>query len=346
MKERMMSDKFRIGVLGLSHDHVWDHLPHLAASANGLLVAAADPNAPLLDRVKAEHDDVITYDDYHAMLDAESLDGVYIFDSNKRGAELAVEALNRGLHVMIEKPMAATKAGADAMLAAANASGKRLVVNWPFAWWPQMQHALRLAMAGEIGPLWQVRYRAAHEGPRELGCSEYFCEWLYDAEQNGAGALMDYCCYGAALARVLLGKPSSVLATRGRLTKTDIDVEDNAVIVMSYPKAMAMAEASWSQIGKLTGYITAIYGATGTLMLEPRHGGRLLLATAEDEMGTEVAVPDPEPHLVNASEHFLWAMANEGDLMPLCDPVACADAQAVLSAAIEACDGGASVVLG
>ncbi|MHC4994622.1 MAG: Gfo/Idh/MocA family protein [Planctomycetota bacterium] len=340
-----MSEQLRIGVLGLSHDHVWDHLPHLAASDTGRLVAVADPNTPLLDRVKADHEGVVTYDDYHAMLDAESLDGVYIFDSNKRGAELAVEALNRGLHVIIEKPMAATKEGADAMLAAANASGKRLMVNWPFAWWPQMQHALRLALAGEVGPLWQVRYRAAHQGPRELGCSEYFCEWLYDAEQNGAGALMDYCCYGAALANVLLGKPSSVIATRGRLTKTDINVEDNAVIVMRYPKAMALAEASWSQIGKLTGYITAIYGTTGTLMLEPRLGGRLLQATAEDEAGSEVPVPEPEAHLKNATEHFLWAITNEGDLMPLCDPTTCADAQTVLSAAIEACDSGALVSL-
>ena len=67
-----------------------------------------------------------------------------------------------------------------------------------------------MAQAGEIGQLWQVKYRAAHQGPVELGCSRQFCEWLYDEELNGAGALMDYCCYGAVLAEVLLGKPDQV----------------------------------------------------------------------------------------------------------------------------------------
>ena len=78
-----------------------------------------------------------------------------------------------------------------------------------------MQHALDLAQSGEIGEVWQVRYRAAHQGPKEMGASEYFCDWLYDPNRNGGGALMDYCCYGAVLSRVLLGRPHSVTAVTG-----------------------------------------------------------------------------------------------------------------------------------
>ena len=66
------------------------------------------------------------------------------------------------------------------MLAAAKEQGTRIMVNWPFAWWPMLQKGIAMAQGGDIGRIWQVKYRAAHEGPRELGCSEFFCGWLYD----------------------------------------------------------------------------------------------------------------------------------------------------------------------
>src|SRR5260370_995857 len=78
-------------------------------------------------------------------------------------------------------------------------AGVQLMVNWPIAWWPQLQQALRLAEEGRIGRVFQINYRAADAGPREVGCSEAFAEWLLDPDRNGGGALMDYCSYGAAL---------------------------------------------------------------------------------------------------------------------------------------------------
>ena len=51
----------------------------------------------------------------------------------------------------------------------------------------------------------------------------------------------------------------------GQLLKTDLDAEDNAVLLMQYPKAICIAEASWTQIDKMTHYRTIIYGSEGTL---------------------------------------------------------------------------------
>ena len=153
------------------------------------------------------------------------------------------------------------------------------MVNWPFVWWPQLQKAMAMAQAGEIGKLFSVKYRSAHAGPKELGCTPHFYNWLYDAHLNGAGALMDYGCYGSALARYLLGQPSRVTGVAGRLQKDYITLEDNAVIVMQYPRAIAITEASWTQIGHLTSYFATIYGSDGTLVVEPGSKGRLLLAT-------------------------------------------------------------------
>ncbi len=325
----------RIGVLGLHHDHVWGNLDELNALRPGSIVAAVDPHSSLREKVQSLYGCKV-YEDYEELLNREQLTAVYIFAGNRSGAELAVTALNRGLHVLIEKPMAADLSGAVAMNEAATANGRLLMVNWPFAWWPQLQTALHLAKQGDIGRLWQVKYRAAHQGPRELGCSDFFCEWLFDENQNGAGALMDYCCYGAVMADVLLGTPESVQGMQGNLCKRELPVEDNALLMMRYPHAMATSEASWTQVGKLSSYTTTIYGTEGTLVVEPRQGGRLFKATEELQEGIELPVNPSPTELQSASAHFLWAIESGGDLFSLCDPVHGRNAQAILEAGIQA----------
>jgi predicted dehydrogenase len=333
-----MPEPYRVAVLGLTHDHVWHNLPHLANSDRGELIAAADANAPLRERAEGEYG-CTAYENAEQLVERERPDAVYVFADNAGGADLAAWALDRGLHVLIEKPMAADLAGAERMAEAAERSGTRLMINWPFAWWPQLQRALALAYEGAIGELWQVRYRAAHAGPREMGCSEYFCDWLFDPKRNGAGgALMDYCCYGANLARNLLGMPGRVTGLAERLCKTDIDVADNAIVTMIYDGALSTAEASWTQIGKLTAYITALYGSAGTLMVEPRHGGRLFKATDDDQAGSEIEVPEPAPHMTNSAEHFLHGIATGEPFFELCRPDRCRDVQEILEAGARAAE--------
>ncbi|MBC8291025.1 MAG: Gfo/Idh/MocA family oxidoreductase [Planctomycetes bacterium] len=332
-------------VLGLSHDHVWTNLEALAAQPDTGIVAAFDSHERLRERFSSTYSRP-AFETPEALFSKFEADAAYVFSSNSEGAELAILAAERGLHVLVEKPMAATLAQADAMLAAAKDNNVRLVVNWPFAWWPQMQHALRLAQDGTIGRVWNVKYRAAHAGPKELGCSDEFCEWLFDPLLNGGGgALMDYSCYGACLARVLLGVPTSVTSLMGNFCKDSISVEDNALIAMKYPQGMATAEASWTQIGKLTSYTTAIYGTEGTLVVEPRDGGGLLLATKADPEGSPVDVPEPAPHLRDSAAHFLHAIAGGGNLMPLCAAETCRDAQEILEAGLIAARDGREFVL-
>jgi len=340
-----MPEKLRIGVLGLTHDHIWGELNCVESCPDAEIVSAADAHAPLLTRVEQLIGCPVC-DNPRKMLDEQTtINAVWLFSDNAANVGLAELAAARGLHIMTEKPMAHSLAGADRMLAAAKKNNVRLMINWPFAWWPQMQHALAIAQSGEIGDIWQVKYRAAHEGPRELGCSGYFCDWLYDADRNGGGAMMDYCCYGALLARVLLGVPARVYGTRGRLCKEDITVEDNGMIVMSYPKAIAVSEGSWTQIGKLSSYVTMIYGTKGTLMVEPRHGGRLLRATSDEPDGVEVDVPALPSHLQNSCAHFVHSITTAEPFMPLCEENNCRDAQEILEAGLRSADQGSEVTI-
>ena len=140
----------RLGVLGLTHDHIWDCLPQAKRHPQTTIVAAADPHAALRERVARDYGCEV-YGDYEVMLGAESLDAVLVYADNALGPQLVELAAAAGLHALVEKPMAATQAGADRMLVAAAKHGTRLMINWPFAWWPQMQHAIGQAQSGLIG---------------------------------------------------------------------------------------------------------------------------------------------------------------------------------------------------
>ena len=330
----------RIATLGLHHDHVWGNLEELRCTGRAQLVAAADKDQELRNHYASRFPGKL-YDSCEALLDSEELDAVYIFGSNKLSEDLTVMACQRGLHCLVEKPMAATLEGANRMLTAAEAAGVRLMINWPFVWWPQLRHGITMAQAGELGQLWQVKYRAAHQGPVELGCSRQFCEWLYDKELNGAGAYMDYCCYGAVLAEVLLGKPDAVTGTKiSTGFKPELSLEDNAILVMTYANALATTEASWTQIGKLTSYSTTLYGSAGTLLIEPNHDGHIRLATSENPNGIELTVPEQPAHLKNASTHFLAAIEDPDlEIYPLCEAHHCQGSQWILEEGIRVLSG-------
>lgn len=341
----MKSNKpIRVGVIGLTHDHVWYNLKELLAVKNATLVGAADPSPELQAKFEKEFKQPAT-DDPEELLERAKVDAVFIFGDNRTGAELAELACTHGKHVMIEKPLAADLDAADRVMAAARNHKTRVMVSWPFAWWPQLQAAIAMAQAGKIGRVWQVKYRAAHNGPREMGCTPHFYDWLYDAELNGAGAFIDYCCYGAGLARTLLGMPSRVIGISGRFCKEDILVDDNGILVMTYPGALAIAEGSWTQIGYLSSYVTWIYGTSGTLMVEPGANGKLVLATEKEPTGKPVKVPRLPAHMRSASAHFIHCLQTGEAFTPLCDDRIGRDAQEILEAGLQSAERGAEISL-
>jgi predicted dehydrogenase len=332
----------RVGVLGLSHDHVWANLAALAGNPIAALIAVSEPDPALRARFARDHAGGAALADHDALLERDDLDAVLVFADNRGSAELGVRALGHGLPVMIEKPMAADLAGADALLAASRAAGRALMVNWPTAWRPALRHGLALAAAGAVGEPVQLSHRGGHAGPREFGCSEQFCAWLYDPRRNGGGALVDYCGYGAILCRALLGRPEAVTAVAARLRKTDLRAEDGAVVVLRYPRALGLLEASWNQIGGEPGFAMVVYGDRGTLIVHQprpvREGqavgtGWVQRVTGE---GSERIEPPPLPaDERDGPSYFLSRVRAGRPIEGLCSPEFGRDAQEVIAAALE-----------
>lgn len=334
-----MAKTYRLGVAGLVHDHVWNELRFWADTNRVEIVAAADSNEPLRERIASEFGVERLFEDAARMLDDCELDIVQVCTSNAATADVVEAAAERGVHAVVEKPMSATLAGADRMLAASEKAGTLLLVNWPFRRKPETLAAWKLLADGVVGDVFHARVRMAHKGPREFGCSDDFCDWLYDASQNGGGALVDYCSYGAVAFRHLFGMPNAVQAVAARLTKTDISVEDNAAITLIYDKRFAVTEASWSQIPS---YHDAVYlGTKGTLWTEE---GTMWVAR-EDGQKTQLPVEPLPDGQRNGPECCLTCLDTGETPADVCSARVSRDAQEILEAGLRAAESGVRVSL-
>jgi predicted dehydrogenase len=340
-----------VGVLGLSHDHVWSNLAAVAAGDLGRIVAVAEPDVELRERFERLYGGIDVLDAHERLLERRDLDAVLIFSDNRTSARLGVDALRRGLPAMVEKPMAADLAGAEALLAA-RAAGVPLMVNWPTAWRPALRHGIALVRGGAVGEPVQLSHRGGHAGPREYGCSPQFCAWLYDPARNGGGALVDYCGYGALLGRLVLGQPRAVTAVAAHLRKAELASEDNAVVVLTYPRALALLEGSWTQIGGEPAFAMLVYGDAGTLIVHQpravREGqtasvGRVQIVTGDASRTLEPPALSPDER--DGPTYFLSCLGNGREIDGPCAPGVARDVQEILAAALRSSAAGRRVDL-
>jgi predicted dehydrogenase len=226
------------------------------------------------------------------------------------------------------------------------------MVNWPTAWRPALRHGLALAREGAVGEPVQLSHRGGHAGPREYGCSPQFCAWLYDPARNGGGALADYCGYGAILCRTVLGRPHAVTAVAARLRKPDLPAEDNAVVVLRYPRALGLLEASWTQIGGEPGFAMIVHGDAGTLVVhQPRAtregqrvgSGHVQLVTRDGS--TAIEPPALPPDETDGPTYFLARLRDGRPIEGLSAPQVGRDAQEIIGAALRSAAEGREVTL-
>ncbi len=335
-----MATKLRLGLASLVHDHVWGELRHWKANPEVEIVAVGEADARLRDKAVAETG-AKPYHSWEAMIEAESLDVVLASSDNATAAPIVEAAMAKGAHVVTEKPMAATLAQADRMVAAAKASGRLLMVNWPNQWEPAYVEWERRVRAGEIGRLLHVKRRNAHNGPKEIGCDPAFWGWLYDAERNGAGALMDYCCYGAAICAFLLGLPDSVVGQRAVLAKDYPVPDDNAIILMRYERAWGQTEASWTEVAYGSAPSTIAYGTEGILAMD---GGKVVLHRPGKDKETFDPAPLQSPRR-NSAEYFLHCLRTGEPIEGIGNMDVARNAQAILDAGLRSADSGERVTL-
>jgi len=338
-----MADNLRVAVLGMAHDHLWSNLKDLQDRNDAQLVAGADANPTLRQRFTERTGISTTYEHYEDLLDRETPDAVFAFGATAHHAPAVEACAQRGIHVMLEKPMAATLAEADRILVAARRAGIRLMINWPTAWNAPLRTAYRLTQENAIGSIWQITWRGGHSGPDELGCSEEFCAFLFDKELNGAGAFNDYGGYGASLCVLFMGaSPNSVVGMAGRLVKTHLPVDDNGLIIMRYPHAFCRLEMTWTEaVPHQPPHDFVVYGTEGTLVA----GREVRLYTRENKAGTIVPVDKTPANQENAAGYFLHCIRNNQDPQSQLNGDLSRAAQEIMEAGLRSATSGMEITL-
>ncbi len=264
---------YRVGIIGFGHMHI-NNVAALYAKHPQVVMAACADTVPAKPELKVapytrvwnknfaltELGVAKAYDDYKEMLDKEHLDIVIVTSENARHAEIVEACAKAGASVCIEKPMAGTLSDALRMARSCEAAGTTLIVNWPLTWSAAARKAKALIDEGVIGRVLEVKWRAGHTGP--LGPSaahagvtevvegmtgpERAATWWHQAAAHG-GAMLDFCCYGAMISYYYIGeRATAAMGMKANLNSQWGDAEDNGVIVVRFPNAMALLEATWS----------------------------------------------------------------------------------------------------
>jgi scyllo-inositol 2-dehydrogenase (NADP+) len=244
---KLPDGKTRLAIVGLDHDHVWELLRYIGKEPDAELVAIAESQSALVKEAKSKvPDSVKFYVDYVAMLDETKPDAVIVTTSNDRHLEILRECAKRHIHYSVEKPMATNAADAREMERLAKQAGIKVMVNYWNAWVAPTHELFHRVKDRQLGEVQKIIVQYGHRGPKEIGVSQYFADWLYDPIKNGGGAIMDFGCYGAEWALWLKGRPKGVMATTQKLkVEQHNKVDDDSTIVLGYPDATVIIEASW-----------------------------------------------------------------------------------------------------
>jgi predicted dehydrogenase len=287
-----------------------------------------------------------TYGDYRGLLRNEACDIVVCCAENARHAEVVEACAAAGVHAVVEKPMASSLEHGLRMVRAAKRAGTKLIVNWPMTWDPAVRKAKELIDAGAVGGVIEVKWRGGHTGPlgpgarhpgvtdeaAPLNTTELGATWWHH-DSTGGGAFLDYCCYGAMVSRWLIGEQAvSAVGMRANLCSQWADADDNGAMIVRFPGAIGLFEASWTTWDHGVPYGPIIYGTKGVLVVETRNGKRVV----REEHGkgkTKVHVAKPLPRgSREVSDEFIRHIETGSPLHPTLDMLFNLEAMAILDA--------------
>jgi len=206
--------KLGYAVVGLGKLAQGQIIPALHTTSNAFLAALVSGHPDKAHRIAAANgvppDAIYNYENYDRIAHDPRIDVVYIVLPNSMHAEYTIRALKAGKHVLCEKPMASTVEDAEAMVAAAKAANRQLMIAYRCLTEPLNVEAMRRVRSGELGKTRLVITKMV----RQSDMSDPSDAWRLDMKMSGGGALADMGVYGINGSRYLLNEePVEVRAT-------------------------------------------------------------------------------------------------------------------------------------
>ena len=244
----------KIGVIGAAGKIGQMRVQNIIENPDTTLVAVMDME---MHRAVAVAHDARAFTDLDRFFETD-MDAVVISTPAHVREALCIQAFERGLHVLTEKPLAPTIEGARRIVAAAKKAGKALGAGFNMRYYPSFAYVKDIVASGVIGEIDHIRAYGGHDG---LG--NFTHDWEYQAEFSGGGALWDVGIHMTDMARHILGEITSVYGVATNTVWNVPGSEDNALAIFKNPDGIpAIYQASWID---WKGYKSAIevYGSHG-----------------------------------------------------------------------------------
>jgi predicted dehydrogenase len=301
----------RVAIVGLVHGHVQGFLDHSLHNREIEIVGIAESNQALASQYAAHYNfgRNLLFADLDEMLERTHPQAVLVYTNTYDHRRVVETCARRGVHVMMEKPLAVSLDDALAIEKAASRGKIQVLVNYETTWYPSNRAAYDLVHEKALGDVRKVVVHDGHSGPKEIGVGPEFLNWLTDPKLNGGGALFDFGCYGADLMTWLMDgqRPETVTAVTQQI-KPQVypHVDDEATIILTYPKAQAIVQASWNW--PFDRKDMEVYGQTGYVITVKRDDIRVRRAGGAEEQVAAKAVPAPYDNSLS----FLKAVLVDG----------------------------------
>ncbi len=301
------SSRLRVAIVGLVHGHVSGFFAQSLHRPDIQIVGIFEPDRQIFSRYQSQFqlDQSLLFANLEEMLQQTRPQAVLVYTNTLDHRKVIEACARRGIHVMVEKPLAVSMEDARAIEHAAKQGRIHVLVNYETTWYRSNRAAYDLVHEQAIGEIRKVVIHDGHRGPKEIGVQPEFLAWLTDPKLNGGGALFDFGCYGADLMTWLMdGQPPDTVTAITQHIKPEIypEVDDEATIVLTYPKAQAIVQASWNW--PFDRKDVEVYGQTGYAITVRSNDLRVRRGANQEE---QVAAK-PLPHPYDDSLSYLQAV--------------------------------------
>jgi predicted dehydrogenase len=227
-----------VGIVGLRHLHPRSYVPLVSAVEGMKLVAAADSDAAVLDGFVKDIP-VSGYGSWQEMIEKERLDLALVFLPHSECPDAAVACAEHGIHLVVEKPMAASAAGCRRIVEAACKAG--VVLSTPYVWryHPVARQMKQFVDDGVLGRVVGCEGRCA--AGRLQRYIDGNASWMLVKEQSGGGPMYNLGVHWIDLYRWMLEDEVVEVVGKNVKINQDYDVEDNSFGLLTFSRGAVVA---------------------------------------------------------------------------------------------------------
>ena len=341
--------KFKIVGINFDHMHMGDLLGMALNHPQAEVVGICDPDPKRMESaarmLKLSPEAV--FKDLNKCLETTKPDIAILCPSTARHAQYVERVAPHKVHMIVEKPFAASLSEADRMIAAAKKNKVMMAINWPLRWEPAHCTTYRLLQEGRIGDLQEVHYYNGNRGPLYHTAGKAALNptpemkrksWFYKKDEGG-GSMLDYLGYGTTLGTWFHDGRKPLDITSVVDLPRSLEVDEHSITVARYECGLSKFETRWgtftdpwnAQPQPKCGFV--LKGTEGTIAsydYEPT----VRLQTRKNPAGVEIPVDKPKPPFQNPVQYFIDCLRRDRTPEGPLDPALSRIGQQIVDAAI------------